>query len=157
MRSMNCKVCGFAASDSPWTVCPVCKTQGTVSAPPGGRMPAYAAQSSQADSAVWTPASPVSASLPVGGRVDREALRKQQQLGMTLSWCGLGVTVVNGEVHGLLFDVLFLLSLSLYCIGYGHYAVSKGYARWIGWLLSLVLFGGGLILKLLPDKNKLYG
>ena len=141
---MKCTTCGFAASDPSMTVCPFC----SASAQPAG-----AALSS---AAVWPPApafSPIG--YAAGEAVDRAALLKQRQLGMILSWCGFGASILSGQVQGPLRDLVILASLALYCVGYGHYAASKGYARWMGWLLTFVLFFGGLVLRLLPDKNKL--
>lgn len=148
---MKCSTCGFAASDASVTVCPFCKTQSAAS--PGGTLAAAA----QGGTAVWPPAP--AAALPLGYAgpeiVDREALLKQRHLGATLSWCGFGASILSSRVHGTPVDLLVLASLGLYCVGYGHYAASKGYPRWMGWLLTFVLFFGGLILRLLPDKNKL--
>jgi len=158
---MKCKTCGFAASDPSMTVCPFCRTQGAVSTPPGGVMPAFAAQSSPVSAAIWPPAptaSPVYT--PFEGSVDKGNLTRKVRKS---NWC-IGLAILCNILAYLLCstrqaplvvcgEICQATSVVLFLFGCGFYAEWKGYSALLCLLGFLSIFGL-LILLLLPNKNK---
>lgn len=159
---MKCKTCGFAASDAGVTVCPFCQTQGNSSAPSGGMMPAYAAQSSQAGATVWPPAPTATPVYPTPGYADVEAMQKQRQAGILMAIIPLVIVQAVSRFCNLLpapYGSAVLVIIVLACIyphfrGCAHWAEAKGYPRYEGRLLGILGWLGVLFLAIRRDKTR---